>query len=96
MGVCHDSCDPPCSYGCGLRQKGVLVAPSSLPSQMNKVPPPKANPVWERTIVTEKRPDGSRMPILDHRLKPIRVKEYTQRRREIDEGVRRAKNPTNA
>lgn len=92
MGVCRLACDPPCSYGCGLRQKGVSVAPSALPSQMNSAPPPKANPVWERTIVTEKRPDGSRMPILDHRMKPIRVKEYAQKRREIDAKVRLAKN----
>ena len=94
MAVCKRGCQPPCSYGCDLRQKGVSVAPSALPSQMNSVAPPTANPAWERGIVTESRPDGSRMPILDASLKPIRVKEYAQRRREIDAKVRLAKNPT--
>jgi hypothetical protein len=94
MGVCHDACDPPCSYGCALRQKGVTVAPSALPSQMNSVPPRTANPAWERGIVTEKRPGGHVVPVLDSRLKPIRVKQYAQKRREIDAGLRSIKNPT--
>lgn len=93
MPVCNRGCQPPCSYGCQLRQKGVAVAPSALPSQMNSVPPPKANPAWERGIVTETRPDGSRVPILDSNLRPIRVKEYAQKRREIDAGLRKVKNP---
>lgn len=94
MGVCHNACDPPCSLGCELRQKGVNVSPSSMPSRMNSVPPPTANPVWERTIVTEKRAGGIEVPLLDANLKPIRVKQYAQKRREIDAGMRRVKNPT--
>lgn len=94
MPVCHEGCNPPCSYGCSLRQKGVAVAPSAMPSRMNNTPPPKADPAWERGIVTEKRPDGSVVPILDSNLKPIRVKQYAQKRREIDAGLRRVKNPT--
>lgn len=94
MAVCHDACDPPCSLGCELRQKGVMAAPSATPSRMNDVAPPKANPAWERGIVTESRPGGYRVPVLDANFKPIRVKQYAQNRRKIEEGLRRIKNPT--
>ena len=92
MGVCHDSCNPPCSYGCELRQKGVGVAPSAMPSRMNSVAPPKANPVWERGIVYDDRPDGSRMPVLSPKTgKPLRVKEHAENRHTIREGLKRNK-----
>jgi hypothetical protein len=60
---------------------------------MNSVPPPKANPAWERGIVTETRPGGYRVPVLGENMKPIRVKEYGQRRREIESRLRQLKNP---
>jgi len=95
MGVCLDACDPPCSYGCELRQKGVGISPSAMPSRKNSNPPPMANPAWERGIVSERRPDGSRMPILKPgTLKPLRVKEYSQKRREIDAKVRQVRSAT--
>jgi hypothetical protein len=65
-----------------------------MPSRMNSVPPPTANPAWERGIVTEKRPDGSVMPILNKNMKPLRVKEYSENRRAIDAQLRKVKNPT--
>lgn len=89
MPVCHNACQPPCSYGCELRQKGVAVAPSAMPSRMNSVPPPKANPVWEKQIITDRRPDGSQMPIFaPGTRRPLRIKEYGQKRREIDAKVK--------
>lgn len=94
MSVCRDACQPPCSLGCELRQKGVMVAPSATPSRMNSVPPAPANPAWERGIVTETRPGGHVVPVLGENMRPIRVKEYGQRRREIDARLRQLKNPT--
>lgn len=92
MGVCHKACDPPCSYGCELRQKNVGVAPSAMPTRMNKVPPPKANPVWEKQIITDKRCDGSEMPIFERGTnQPLHVKQYTEDRRYYDEGLKRVK-----
>jgi hypothetical protein len=61
---------------------------------MNSVPPPTANPVWERTIVTEERPGGYRVPILGADMKPIRVKEYYGNKKKIDARLRQIKNPT--
>ena len=94
MSVCHDACQPPCSFGCGLRQKGVMAAPSATPDRMNGNPPPMANPAWERGIVTETRPGGHVVPVLNANMKPLRVKEYSQHRRAIDSRLRQIKNPT--
>lgn len=94
MTVCDRTCDPPCSYGCELGQKGVNTAPSAMPSRMNKVGPPTAKPVWEKQIISERRPDGSRMPILapgPGPRRPLRIKEYTQHRRKIDEQVKQVR-----
>lgn len=92
MPVCRDACDPPCSYGCALRQKGVSVKPSAMPSRMNAKPPRKADPAWERGIVSETRVDGSRMPLLAPGTRhPLRVHEYAQKRRDIDAQVRNLK-----
>lgn len=78
-----------------MRHKGVSVAPSATPSRMNTLPPRKADPAWERGIISERRPDGSRMPILrPGTTTPLRVKEYGERRREIDESIRRTKQTT--
>ena len=81
---------PDCTehYGCKLRAKGVQIAPTALPSRMNKVSPRRADPTWERTKVTQKRPGGTEMPILTETGKPLRVKEYGERRREITSKLR--------
>lgn len=85
MAVCDGTCEPSCSYGCGLRKKNVCIAPSAMPSRMNNVPPPKPNPAWERGIITDKRPDGSEMPVFSPGTRdPLRVKEAGEKRRQID------------
>ncbi len=86
MSVCRESCDPPCSFGCELRQKNIV---GNIKSRMNSIPPRTADPAWERGIVTTPRPDGSRMPILrPGTTSPLRVKEYGENRRTIDAGLR--------
>lgn len=83
--------DPDC-YGCRLRHKGVLVSPAATPTRRNKVPPARANPAWENTTVGEHRPDGSFMPLLSEEGdRVIKVKEYGERRREIQTKRRIAK-----
>lgn len=92
MTVCDGSCEPSCSYGCELRKKNVAIAPSAMPSRMNHNPPPKANPVWERGIVTDKRPGGFEMPLLrPGTTEPLRVKEHSEKRRDIDAQLRNLK-----
>lgn len=89
MAVCQDACDPPCSYGCELRQKSIGVPPSATPTRTRSAAAPaQANPWYEKQVVTETRPDGSRMPLLKPgTLTPLRIKEYHQKRREIDAKV---------
>jgi hypothetical protein len=83
MAIC-ETYDPEC-LGCQLRHKGLMVAPSAMPSRMNTKPPPTANPAWERGIVTQKRPDGSEMPVFrPNSREPLRVKEYGEHRRTVD------------
>lgn len=90
MAVCDGSCEPSCSYGCELRKKNLSIAPSATPSRMNTNPPPKANPVWERTIPTQERPDGSRMPFLSPTTgKPMRIREFNENKAKVREARRR-------
>lgn len=89
MTVCDGSCEPSCSYGCELRKKNLMVAPSAMPTRMNDKPPPTADPAWERGIVTQERPDGSRMPLLQpNSLEPMRVKQHGENRRNIEAQLR--------
>lgn len=65
------------------RSEGSLMLdPKATPSRTpNKAPPAKAQPNWEAGIVTEKRPGGTEMPMIDAQtLNPIRVKAYSERR----------------
>lgn len=69
---------------------GLNVAASAMPSRFRAGNPQRANPVWERGIVTERRPDGSVMPMLHaETLNAIPVKAYGENRRNYDEQRRR-------
>lgn len=48
---------------------------------------PQLNNGWERGVLTESRPGGGQMPVLDpdNDYKPIRLKEAGERRHEIQE-----------
>lgn len=98
MAVC-EIFDPDC-YGCQLRAKAVSVSPSATPNRTSNRPqrrrPSNAKNSWERGIVTDQRPDGSAMPILDASNAPIHVKQYGEERRSIDERVGRLKSPTSS
>ena len=89
-GRCPVGCTEHAHYGASLRAKGVAVTPSSMPSrfQHGKIRKPEP-PSWEKGIVTETRPDGSRMPMLDEHLRPIHVKQYAERKHEFDAERRR-------
>lgn len=78
-------------FACSLRAKGVQVSPAATPNRRNKVPPRKPDPAWERGTAGEHRVDGSFMPYLNDKGSPLHVKEHGERRREIDERVKRLK-----
>lgn len=75
---------------------GLNVAASAMPSRFKAGNPQRANPVWERGIVTERRCDGSVMPMLHaETLNPIPVKAYGEGRRGYDEQRRRLRTDPN-
>lgn len=77
----------------GCRIKHVQVSAAALPTRRNNAAPKPANPVWERGIVTQQRPDGSQMPYLDEKNNPIRVRQFQDRRHEFETRIKELKKP---
>ena len=81
---------------CGEAVKRVLQVPAltaaATPSRKNKVPPPKANPAWERGIAGEHRPGGTFVPYLDSEGKRIGVKKFADNRTKYERILREKKN----
>lgn len=56
-----------------------------MPTRHNHVPPRKQDPAWERGRVTDRRPDGSEMPIFSPGTRDtLGVHEYSEKRRQVD------------
>lgn len=76
--------------------KRILQSPSTTaaatPSRMNKVPPPQADPAWERGISGEHRRDGSFVPYLHADGTRIGVKEFADNRTKYERILRGKKN----
>jgi hypothetical protein len=89
---------PDCTahFACSLRNKGVQLSPKATPNRTTArkhVVRPMQQPSWENGIVTDRRPDGSRMPVLaPGTLRPLGVHEQASMRHRIDEGLRRLHN----
>ena len=81
---------------CGGTVKRILQAPAltaaAAPSRMNKVPPPQANPAWEKGISGEHRRDGSFVPYVHADGSRIGVKEFADNRTKYERILREKKN----
>ena len=81
---------------CGGTVKRILQVPAltaaAAPSRMNKVPPPQANPAWERGIAGETRRDGSFVTYLDKEGGRIGVKDFVDNRKKYERILRRKRN----
>ena len=81
---------------CGGTVKRILQAPAltaaAAPSRMNKVPPPKANPAWEKGIAGQHRRDGSFVPYVHADGSRIGVKEFADNRTKYERIIREKKN----
>ena len=81
---------------CGGTVKRILQAPAltaaAAPSRMNKVPPPQANPAWERGIAGEHRRDGSFVPYVHADGSRIGVKEFADNRTKYERIIRERRN----
>ena len=76
--------------------KRILQSPAltaaAAPSTKNKVPPPQANPVWEKGISGERRRDGSFVPYLRSDGSRIGVKDFADNRKKYEGILREKKN----
>lgn len=70
---------------------GIQISPKATPSKRSLSPPKKPDNSWERGIATDERG----MPFLGKGGAPIGVKEYGQRRSEIDGWRNRLKTDPN-
>lgn len=86
---------PSCSRNSVKRilQSPALTA-AAAPSTKNKVPPPQANPVWEKGVAGERRRDGSFVPYLKADGSRIGVKQFADNRKKYEGILRRKKNST--
>ena len=80
---------------CGETVKRILQSPalsaSAQPSRRNSVPPPKANPAWERGTAGEHRRDGSFAPYVHTDGSRIGVKEFADNRTKYERILREQK-----
>lgn len=60
--------------------EGIQLSPKATPSKRSLAPPRRPDPAWERGIVKDHRG----VPLLKADGSEIGVKEYSQRRREIE------------
>jgi hypothetical protein len=87
--ICHVS---GCSehYGCRLRDKGVAVAPSATPSRtQNMTPTPMTPPSHYKNVLTEDRPGGFKMPVLNPDGSPVRHKQASEQSSHFEDQRRR-------
>lgn len=75
----------PCgAYACELRAKSIHVSANASPVSRARRPFRRSEqPSWEKGRAGERRKDGSFMPYITERGRPINVKEFGERRREL-------------
>lgn len=61
-----------------MRNKGVQVSPAGMARHNRKAPAPHRYNGWERGTMTEERPGGTRMPVLDGNLDAIPIKKASE------------------
>ena len=81
---------------CGETVKRILQSPAltaaAAPSPMNKVPPRKADPAWERGTAGEHRRGGTFVPYVHADGSRIGVKEFADNRTKFERILREKKN----
>jgi hypothetical protein len=80
-------------YACKLRNKGMQVSPRAQMSRtQNWRPTPSVPPAYNKQLMYDTRPDGSKMPILTATGDHLRRREYDEKRHQIDATIRRIRN----
>jgi hypothetical protein len=80
-------------YGCRLRNKGIQLSPKAQMSRMHNYRPAKKEPpAYNKTIIYEDRPGGTKMPLLNTDGSPVRQKQYDENKRQITSTIRATRN----
>jgi len=85
--ICQD-----CGEAVKRVHQAFALTAAAAPSRQNKVPPPKANPAWEKGIAGEHRPGGTFVPYLKNDGSHIGVKEFADNRTKYERILREKKN----
>lgn len=86
---------PSCGGNLQRDYSAVYYSNEATPTRFHdrKQKPPKVSePSWEKGVVTDKRPGGTEMPLLNPDHSPVHVKQYAENRRAIDARVKQIKN----
>jgi len=90
MAICQiEGCEE--HYGCRLRAKGVQVSPSATPSRHNRRKDRVEPPSWNKGIVYDERPGGTKMPVLNPDMTPVRMKQGAEQRHKINDHLRKSR-----
>lgn len=84
-------CDiPNCEehYGCRLRNKGIQVSPIATPTRHNRRKDRVEPPSYNKGILYDERPNGTKMPVLNADLSPVRMKQAGEQRHKINDHLR--------
>lgn len=84
-------CDiPDCEehYGCRLRNKGLQISPAATPSRHNRRKDRVEPPSWNKGILYDERPGGTKMPVMNPDLTPVRMKQASEQRQKINKHLR--------
>jgi len=90
MTICQiEGCEE--HYGCRLRSKGVQVSPNATPTRHNRRKDRVEPPSWNKAIVYDERPGGTKMPVLNQDMSPVRMKQGAEQRHKIKDHLRRSR-----
>jgi hypothetical protein len=75
-------------YGCRLKSKGLQVSPSATPSRHNGRRKQVEPPSWNKGILYDERPNGTKMPVMNNDGSPVRMKQASEQRHKINDHLR--------
>jgi hypothetical protein len=80
-----------------MRDKTISLSPKLTPSRsLNMVPTPMEPPSHYKNILTEDRPGGFKMPVLNPDGSPVRHRQAQEQRTRFEEARRRREQLTNS
>lgn len=90
MAICDiPQCDE--HYGCRLRNKGIYLSPAATPTRHNRRKDKVEPSSWNKGILYDERPGGTKMPVLNADLSPVRMKQASEQRHKINDHLRKSR-----